>query len=656
MRYRPLNIRHGNGAAVVVRARENLVHVGYNVICNGEGWQLTYLIQLMENVRDIMRHPKKVLNNLTKHSNQSDYKYERLYRILFNEEMFYVAYQKLSKKQGNSTKGSDGKNIDGTSLKRIERLIKELKDESYQPQPSRRTYIPKKNGKMRPLGIPAFRDKLVQEVMRMVLESLYEGQFSYQSHGFRPGKSCHTALIYLQNNFIGTKWFIEGDIKGFFDNINHDVLIKILQERIKDDRFIRLIRKFLNAGYLEDWILHRTYSGTVQGGIISPILANIYLDKLDKYMEEYIQNFDKGNRRLRNPEARVLEGRKMTVTKNLKKEKDETKRTALQKEIREIEKKRVLIPYGVEMDDTYKRLKYVRYADDFLIGVIGSKEDCKEIKENIKQFLAEKLKLELSDEKTLITHGTKPAKFLGFDVYVRDTNLPKRDKSGKLKRVFGKKVVLKVTTETMRKRLISYDALKIKTNIKGKEWWKGSPRGYLANNDDLEILDKFNSEIRGFYNYYSIANNSTVLNQFYRIMKESMLKTFGHKYRTTRKHLMKKYRVGKEFGVRFKDKYGKEKVRLFYHDGFKRKVEAKVACFDNIPRSKYNLARTSLIDRLKARKCEYCGATDNLEMHHVRKLKDLKGKATWEKHMIARQRKTIAVCFNCHRTMHNGKF
>ena len=227
MRYRPLNIRHGNGAAVVVRARENLVHVGYNVICNGEGWQLTYLIQLMENVRDIMRHPKKVLNNLTKHSNQSDYKYERLYRILFNEEMFYVAYQKLSKKQGNSTKGSDGKNIDGTSLKRIERLIKELKDESYQPQPSRRTYIPKKNGKMRPLGIPAFRDKLVQEVMRMVLESLYEGQFSYQSHGFRPGKSCHTALIYLQNNFIGTKWFIEGDIKVFFDNINHDVLINV---------------------------------------------------------------------------------------------------------------------------------------------------------------------------------------------------------------------------------------------------------------------------------------------------------------------------------------------------------------------------------------------------------------------------------------------
>ncbi|MCL3850993.1 reverse transcriptase domain-containing protein [Parabacteroides sp. GYB001] len=602
-----------------------------------------------------MRSPEKVLNNLTKHSKISDYQYERLYRILFNEEMYYVAYQKLYKKTGNMTKGSDGKTIDGMKLKRIGRLIKVLKNESYQPKPSRRTYIPKKNGKKRPLGIPAIGDKLVQEVIRMVLESVYEKQFCYSSHGFRPGKSCHTALIHLQNTFIGAKWFIEGDIKGFFDNINHDVLIKILQKSIKDDRFIRLIRKFLNAGYVEDWVLHRNFSGTPQGGIISPILANIYLNELDKYMEEYIQEFDKGKRRLRNPEARVLEGRKMTVTKNLKKETDEAKRTELQKEIREIEKKRILIPYGIETDDTYKRLKYVRYADDFLIGVIGSKDDCIKIKEDIKTFLENKLKLELSEEKTLITHGTKPAKFLGFDIYVRNTNLPKRDSSGKLKRVYGKKVVLKITTETMKKKLLAYDALKLNI-INGKEVWKAKPRVYLTNNDDLEILDKVNSEIRGFYNYYSIANNSTVINSFYRIMKESMLKTFGHKYRTYRKHLMKRLRVGKEIGIRFKDKHGNEKVRIFYHDGFKRKVTDKAADFDNMPRSKYNLARTSLVDRLKARKCEYCGATKNLEMHHVRKLKDLKGKQAWEKHMIARQRKTIAVCYNCHKKIHNGKF
>ena len=223
-----------------------------------------------------MRHPERVLNNLSKHSNHSDYKFERLYRILFNEEMYYRAYQKLSKKQGNTTKGSDGKSIDGTSLKEIKQLIEELKKETYQPMPARRTYIPKKNGKMRPLGIPAFRDKLVQEVMKMILEAIYENSFSYMSHGFRPDKSCHTALKYLQDNFIGAKWFIEGGIKGFFDNIDHNVMVGILKERIEDDRFIRLVRKFLNAGYLENWVFHRNYSGTPQGGVISPILANIF--------------------------------------------------------------------------------------------------------------------------------------------------------------------------------------------------------------------------------------------------------------------------------------------------------------------------------------------------------------------------------------------
>lgn len=602
-----------------------------------------------------MRHPERVLNNLSKHSNHSDYKFERLYRILFNEEMYYRAYQKLSKKQGNTTKGSDGKSIDGTSLKVIKQLIEELKKESYQPMPARRTYIPKKNGKMRPLGIPAFRDKLVQEVMKMVLEAIYEDSFSYMSHGFRPDKSCHTALKYLQDNFIGAKWFIEGDIKGFFDNIDHNVMVGILKERIEDDRFIRLVRKFLNAGYLENWVFHRNYSGTPQGGIISPILANIYLDKLDKYMEEYIKKFDNGKKRRRNPEHRKLEGRKRTVIKKLKKETDMGNILMLQNEIKEIEKRRVQIPAADSMDSNYRRLKYVRYADDFLIGVIGSKEDSQRIKADIKEYLESKLKLELSDEKTLITHGNQPAKFLGFDVYIRKTNDAKRDKNGVLKRFYGNKVVLKVTTATMRKKLLALDAVKI-NKVNGKEVWKGIPRGYLSVNDDLEILDKYNSEIRGFYNYYSIANNSNVLNSFYTIMKQSMIKTFGQKYRIKGKKLRKKLRVGKEIGVRFTDGKGNERTRIFYHDGFKRKTDGcQVANFDELPKSKYTFVRTSLIDRLSACVCEYCGATENLEMHHVRKLKDLKKKNSWAKFMIARKRKTIAVCHNCHKLIHNGK-
>ena len=205
-----------------------------------------------------MRSPERVLKSLVEHSNTLNYKYKRLYRILFNTEMFYVAYQNIYAKAGNMTAGTDGKTADQMSISRIEELIASLKDETYQPRPAKRTYIPKKNGKMRPLGIPSFDDKLVQEVTRMILETIYEDGFSNTSHGFRPKRSCHTALLTIKREYTGTKWFIEGDIKGFFDNISHEVLINILREKIEDERFIRLIRKFLRAGYLENWKFHRT--------------------------------------------------------------------------------------------------------------------------------------------------------------------------------------------------------------------------------------------------------------------------------------------------------------------------------------------------------------------------------------------------------------
>ncbi len=386
-----------------------------------------------------MRDSERVLNGLSKHSPQVSYKFERLYRILFNEEMFHVAYQRIYAKEGNMTEGSDGKTIDGMNLVRIANLIDLLRKETYQPQPARRVYIPKKNGKMRPLGIPSFDDKLVQEVVRMILEAIYEGQFENCSHGFRPKRSCHTALTNIHKTFTGTKWFIEGDIKGFFDNINHEILIGILAERISDDRFLRLIRKFLKAGYLEEWTFHNTFSGTPQGGIISPILANIYLDRLDKYMVEYIQRFDKGRIRKPYEGRRELDGQKKAAMKKLKTVKDESERKEIVNQLKVIDKTRLQIPSSDEMDDGYKRLKYIRYADDFLIGVIGSKEDSKKIKEDIKNFLETQLKLELSDEKTLITHSKKAAKFLGYEVLVNRSNLARRDASGRLIRVYTKK-------------------------------------------------------------------------------------------------------------------------------------------------------------------------------------------------------------------------
>ncbi len=259
----------------------------------------------------------------------------------------------------------------------------------------------------------------------MILEAIYEGQFEDCSHGFRPKRSCHTALNKIQKTFTGAKWFIEGDIKGFFDNINHEILIGILAERISDERFLRLIRKFLKAGYLEDWTFHNTFSGTPQGGIVSPILANIYLDRLDKYMVEYIKKFDIGSTTTRKPfeGRRSLDFQKKVVMQKLKTVKDESERKKVVEQLKVIDRTRLQIPSFDEMDNGYKRLKYVRYADDFLIGVIGSKEDSQRIKEDIKNFLESELKLELSDDKTLITHSQKAAKFLGYEVFVNRSNL-----------------------------------------------------------------------------------------------------------------------------------------------------------------------------------------------------------------------------------------
>lgn len=600
-----------------------------------------------------MRSPERVLNSLNEHSKDSSYKFERLYRLLFNEELFYVAYQKIASNGGSTTKGSDGRSIDGMSLARIETLIASLKDESYQPHPSRRVHIPKKNGKTRPLGIPAFEDKLVQEVVRMILEAIYEGHFETTSHGFRPKRSCHTALLHIQKTFSGAKWFIEGDIKGFFDNIDHDVLVGILRERISDDRFIRLIRKFLKAGYVEDWTFHNTYSGMPQGGIVSPILANIYLDKLDKYVKEYIRHFDMGTKRRPGKESNNLANERKRTVRKLKKVKDGTEKAALVARLKAIEQERAAFPSGDEMDGSYRRLKYIRYADDFILGVIGSKEDALRIKEDIKSFLSESLALELSEEKTLITHTGKSAKFLGYEITVTRNNHQRRDVQGRLRRTYGKRVRLNVSMATLRDKLLEYGAMEIKLR-NGKEIWKPKCRSGLIFNDDLEILDRYNRETVGFCNYYLIANNCVVLHNFRYIMEYSMYKTFAGKYRSTVRKINKKYRLNKLFTVKYEQK-GVIKSRTFYKTSFKRRTTAFNGSCDIEPYSIADVSRTNLTDRLKAEKCELCGATGKLIMHHVRNLKDLKGKESWKRLMSARKRKTIALCPSCHRLRHLGK-
>jgi group II intron reverse transcriptase/maturase len=313
---------------------------------------------------------------------------ERLYRMLFNPNLYLQAYAKLYPNKGAMTPGVTEETVDGMSMDKIGAIIEALRYERYRWKPVRRTYIKKANGKLRPLGLPTWSDKLVQEVIRSILEPYYEQQFSEHSHGFRPQRGCHTALMEIQKNWTGVKWIVEGDVSQYFDTIDHTTLLNILKEKIDDNRFINLISSLLEAGYLEDWHYNKTYSGTPQGGVLSPLLANIYLDKLDKYVDELAKAYNHGTRRAPNLEYHRLVEKKCTAVKKGDKE---TAR-ALTMQMREI-------PSVDPNDPNYRRLIYARYADDFMIGVIGPRSDAEEIKGKISNFLQDNLKLKLSEKK-----------------------------------------------------------------------------------------------------------------------------------------------------------------------------------------------------------------------------------------------------------------
>ena len=601
-----------------------------------------------------MRNPKVVLNHLTSKAKLEQYVFERLYRNLYNTEFYLEAYAKIYPNKGSNTKGINEDTIDGMSLKRIERLIESLKDQTYQPKPVRRTYIPKKNGKPRPLGIPTFEDKLVQETVRRILESIYEPKISAHSHGFRPDRSCHTALKEIRNTFTGTRWFIEGDIKGFFDHIDHHVLISLLRKRIRDEKLINLIWKFLRAGYVEDWAFHKTYSGTPQGGIISPLLSNIYLHELDKYVERYTLHYNKGEKRRYNLVYHNLAS-KINHRKGKNKREwamlSEEEKQQRMKELKNLYKELQSYDSKDLFDPNYRRMKYVRYADDFIIGVIGSKKEAEEIKQDLTIFLANELKLELSLEKTLITHSKKNARFLSYDIrVVRDWHRMKMP-NGTKKRKFNFQTKLFVPHENYIKKLVNLGALKIGSN----NGWKPVHRPYLVHSDDLEILRTYNAEIVGLYNYYRLASNVHVLQSFRQTMKYSMIKTYANKYKSTVSKIITKYNINGKFCVRYDTRDG-QKIACFTEQRMEKNSEIKRVSVDTVGNTIIYGGRTSLINRLLAEKCEWCGTKGvPLEMHHVKKLKDLKGKKRWEQKMIARNRKTIAMCVPCHHDLHNGK-
>ena len=578
--------------------------------------------------------------------------FTKLYRYLLRPDIYFVAYKNLYANNGAATKGVNEDTADGFSEAKIDSIIKALADETYQPMPVRRTYIQKKNNrkKLRPLGIPTFTDKLVQEVLRMILEAVYEPIFLDVSHGFRPKRSCHTALKQLRREFNGTRWFVEGDIKGCFDNINHAVLVGLLSNKIKDARITKLIYKFLKAGYLENWQYHKTYSGTPQGGIISPLLANIYLHELDKFVMKLKSEFDTPGVGQITPEYRELHNEIKRLSHRLTKVTGEEREMVLTK-YKSKRQKLMTIPCTAQTD---KKLKYVRYADDFLIAVKGNREDCQWIKSKLAEFIGDTLKMELSEDKTLITHSSKCARFLGYDVRVRRSGKIKRGGPGHVKmRTLNGGVELLVPLNDKIRQFVFAKGVAIQ-----KEDGSMFPvhRKYLVGLTDLEIVSVYNAELRGICSYYGMASNFCKLHYFSYLMEYSCLKTLASKHKTSLSKIIDKFNDGTgKWGVPYETKLG-NKRRYFanYAD-----CKGKGSATDYISNTAivYGYAVNTLENRLKAKVCELCGTTesDHYEVHHINKLKNLKGKERWEIAMIAKHRKTLVVCRDCHRSIIHKK-
>lgn len=355
-----------------------------------------------------MRKAETILN-IIRERGQRNLPVKNVYRLLYQRDLYLRAYGKLCRNKGAMTEGVTVETVDGMSLEKIDKIIEGLRYERYRWTPVKRIYVLKKSGKRRPLGLPTWSNKLLQEVIRLILEAYYEPKFSECSHGFRPKRGCHTALRAVMQKGRGTKWFIEGDLSACYDSIDHTMLLKILSESFQDNRFIQLINRLLKAGYMENWKYNKSHSGVPQGSIIGPILSNILLDRLDKHVEHIlIPANNRGKRRRTNPKYLRL-----TMQVSMMRKQGNWDQA---KQLRQLVQG---MPSKDSCDLNYRRLWYVRYADDFLVGFAGPKNEAEQIKNEIAGFLNEELKLMLNEDKTFITHACdSKANFLGYEIHV----------------------------------------------------------------------------------------------------------------------------------------------------------------------------------------------------------------------------------------------
>lgn len=600
----------------------------------------------------------------------------KIHYLLHKPFTFVNAYAKISKNKGALTKGikSDEEIMRFFKISDAENISKQIKEDKYVWKPSRRTLIPKPGKKTkRPIDTFTQKDRIVQEALRGILECIYEPEFKHfeelnkfksTNYGFRPRKSCWDALEKLKIHGQSANYVIEGDIVGAYNNVNHDILISILERRIKDKTFIKLINRFLKAGIMECNIQQHNLLGTPQGGILSPILFNIYMFELDKFVyNEIIQPINKlqeNKTTKRNPKY-VKKLREIKILRAKCKDMTDPYEINRCKKLIKIEGKNLFKLPSYDLDSLKIKPIYSRYADDWILLTNGDKESILKIKEQINDFIINDLKMELDEDKTLITPISKGINFLGFTLKMYST------KQIKLKKVVIKHLNTKKRTirrTTSRKINIFPDKHRILKKLKEKKFCNNEyyPIGLRkwAIYDEYEIVLKYRQVMIGIFNYYSKCDNYYILNRIVYILLYSCAKTIAHRKKITMSQVFTKY--GKDIAISktffINNKEVNRKIQLSSLKELKNKINISQR---NLPLKEIDPLHIKEFWRTKMKiylDCCICNSNENVGMHHINSLRSIKFNRRDKFEYIRSQinRIQIPVCTNCHLEITNGKY
>jgi group II intron reverse transcriptase/maturase len=587
-----------------------------------------------------------------------------IYSLLANPCYLLIAYSTLQ-----DTKSMDINNIplSNITLGGIKKLAEDILSRKYKPLPARRVFIPKVNGKMRPLGISSSRDKIIQQALNMLLVPLFEPTFSKNSHGFRKGYSCHSSIRDIYLRWRKVKWFMEFDLLQCFDRINHLVLLSEIDLRINDYWTLRLLDKLLKAGYIHFGGLSDSYLenriGTPQGSILSPLLCNILLTPLDYFVEGLCSTIFVERQKIVNPDYNKLHRGSIGTSwaDAFKHIKDVTGTQVSMRDIRKCEQpirsqivRKENIPYYA-IDPLHRKLLYTRYADDFLMSFVGPKSEACAILCKVVNFLSVRLLMNVNIDKTGVKHHEKGVLFLGFTLKGQYSLNQKLTQSNNSKQRVGD-VILKIgiPLEKLFQRFTNRGLFAKGVKTGGSRTVGRRVDKWLFLNSDYEVIVRFNSVINGVRNYYSASTQRSVLDRFWWAMRQSAALTIAHRHKKrSAKWAYEKY--GLDLTV--KNEKGKE-IKLLMP-----KVEGNIKfqgrnCEDlqpvlqsiSIPITPTAVVSAQELD------CSIPNCTLKADhWYHIRHRKKFKGPER-KRSITAYCAKQIPVCLNHHKLIHAGKY